>query len=58
LAEAVRRVHAERQAQDLRVAVVHSAEILPGVARALSALSYSPGDVEWITVFPWLSDNA
>lgn len=57
LAETVRRVHAERHAEDLRVAVVHSAEILPGVARALGQLGYSPGDVEWITVFPWLSDD-
>jgi hypothetical protein len=58
LAETVRRLHAERQAQELRVAVVHTAEILPGVARALGSLGYSPGDVEWITVFPWLSDDA
>jgi hypothetical protein len=54
LADAVRRVHAERHAEDLRVAVVHGAETLPAVARALGALGYSPGDVEWITVFPWL----
>lgn len=58
LAETVRRIHAERQAEVLRVAVVHRAEILPGVARALGALGYSPDDAEWIMVFPWLSDDA
>jgi hypothetical protein len=58
LAETVRRVHAERRARDLRVGIVHTAEILPGVARALGALGYSPCGVEWIPVFPWLPDDA
>jgi hypothetical protein len=58
LAETVRRVHAESQAPGMRVAVVHWVGVLPAIARTLGALGYSAGDVEWITVFPWLADDA
>jgi hypothetical protein len=57
LAETVRRVHAQGQAKGLRVAVVHWVGVLPAIARTLGALGYNPGDVEWITVFPWRSDD-
>jgi hypothetical protein len=58
LTETVRRVHAQGQAQGVRVAVVHWVGVLPAIARTLGALGYSPGDVQWITVFSWLSDDA
>jgi hypothetical protein len=46
LAETVRRVHAESQAQDLRVAVAHWVGVLPAIARTLGALGYEVGEVE------------
>jgi hypothetical protein len=55
---AVRGLHAERQGQDLRVAVVHWVTPLPAVARALGALGYMPGEPEWIPVFGWLPGEA
>jgi hypothetical protein len=58
LADAVRHLHAERQGQDLRIAVVHWVEAVPAVARALGALGYDPGEPEWITVFGWLPGEA
>jgi hypothetical protein len=59
LSEVVRRLHADRHSQSLRVAVVADpVGVLPGVARALGGLGYSPGEVDWLTVFPWLpGDN-
>jgi hypothetical protein len=58
LSEVVRQLHAERHGQTLRVAVFDLVHVLPGVARALGGLGYSPGAVDWLTVFPWLpGDN-
>jgi hypothetical protein len=54
LSEVVRQLHTERHGQILRVAVVDLVGVLPGVARALGGLGYSPGEVDWMTVFPWL----
>jgi hypothetical protein len=58
LSEVVRQLHTERHGQTLRVAVVAIVGVLPGVARALGGLGYSPDEVDWMTVFPWLpGDN-
>jgi hypothetical protein len=54
LGEVVRQVHAERHDQTLRVAVVAQVGEMPGVARALGGLGYSPDEIDWMTVFPWL----
>jgi hypothetical protein len=54
LGEVVRQLHTERHGQSLRVAVVAPVGVLPGVARALGGLGYSPGEVDWMTVFRWL----
>jgi hypothetical protein len=58
LSEVVRRLHTERQSQSLRVAVVVLVGVLPGVARALGGLGYSPGEVDWLNVFPWLPGDS
>jgi hypothetical protein len=57
LSEVVRQLHTERHGQSLRVAVVAPVGVLPGVARALGGLGYSPGEVDWMTVFPWLAGD-
>lgn len=57
LSEVVRQLHTERRGQSLRVAVVAPVGVLPGVARALGGLGYSPGEVDWMTVFPWLAGD-
>lgn len=54
LADAVQWLHAERRGQRLRVAVVHWADAVPAVARALGALGYAPVATTWIPVFAWL----
>jgi hypothetical protein len=58
LTDVVRQLHSERHGQTLRVAVADLIGVLPRVARALGGLSYSPDEVDWMTVFPWLpGDN-
>jgi hypothetical protein len=57
LSEVVQQLHTERHGQTLRVAVVAPVGVLPGVARALGGLGYRPGEVDWMTVFPWLAGD-
>jgi|Tabmets5t2r1_1033131.scaffolds.fasta_scaffold00394_11 hypothetical protein len=58
LSEVVRRLHTERQSQSLRVAVVVLIGVLPGVARTVGGLGYSPDEVDWTSVFPWLPGDS
>jgi hypothetical protein len=58
LSQVVRQLHTERQGQTLRVAVVDLVGVLPGVARALGGLGYSPGEVDWMTVFACLPGDS
>jgi hypothetical protein len=53
LSEVVRQLHTERQGETLRVAVVDLVGVLPG-----GGLGYSPGEVDWMTVFPWLPGDS